>query len=28
MKRRYVTSGEEKWPVSDVIWPEVTWKWQ
>jgi len=25
--RHHVTSGDRKWPVSDVIWPEVTWKW-
>jgi len=22
-----VLSGERKWPGSDFIWPEVTWKW-
>jgi len=22
----YVISGDRKWPGSDVIWPEVTWK--
>jgi len=26
-KWRHVTSGDRKWPGSDVIWPEVTWKW-
>jgi len=26
-KWREVTSGNRKWPRSDVIWPEVTWKW-
>jgi len=26
-KCRHVTSGDLKWPGSDVIWPEVTWKW-
>jgi len=26
-KWRYVTSRHWKWPGSDVIWPEVTWKW-
>jgi len=26
-KWRDVTSGDQKWPGSDVIWPEVTWKW-
>jgi len=26
-KYRHVTSGDRKWPVSDVIWPEVTRKW-
>jgi len=26
-KYRHVTSLDRKWPVSDVIWPEVTWKW-
>jgi len=25
-KWRLVTSGYRKWPGSDVIWPEVTWK--
>jgi len=25
-KWRHVTSGDRKWP-SDVIWPEVSWKW-
>jgi len=24
---RHVTSGDRKWFGSDVIWPEVTWKW-
>jgi len=23
----HVTSGDLKWPGSDFIWPEVTWKW-
>jgi len=23
----HVTLGDRKWPRSDVIWPEVTWKW-
>jgi len=23
----HVTSGDRKWATSDVIWPEVTWKW-
>jgi len=27
-KWRHVTSGDRKWPGSDVIWPEVSWKWQ
>jgi len=26
-KWRHVTSGDTKWPGSDVIRPEVTWKW-
>jgi len=26
-KWRQVTSGDRKWPRTDVIWPEVTWKW-
>jgi len=26
-KWRHVTSGDRKWPRSDVICPEVTWKW-
>jgi len=26
-KWRHVTSGDRKWPWSDVVWPEVTWKW-
>jgi len=26
-KWRRETSGDQKWPGSDVIWPEVTWKW-
>jgi len=26
-KWRHVTSGDHKWPGSDVILPEVTWKW-
>jgi len=25
-KWRHVTSGDWKWPGSDVIWPEATWK--
>jgi len=25
-KLRHVTSGDRKWPGSDVIWPEVTQK--
>jgi len=25
-KWRHVNSGYRKWPESDVIWPEVTWK--
>jgi len=25
-KWRHVTSGDRKWPGSDVIWQEVTWK--
>jgi len=24
---RHVTSADRKWTGSDVIWPEVTWKW-
>jgi len=24
---RHVPSGDRKWPGSDVIWPEITWKW-
>jgi len=27
-KRRHVTSSDCKWLGSDVIWPEVSWKWQ
>jgi len=23
----HVISGDRKWPESDVIWSEVTWKW-
>jgi len=26
-KWHHVTSGDRKWPESDIIWPEVTWKW-
>jgi len=26
-KWRHVNTGNRKWPWSDVIWPEVTWKW-
>jgi len=26
-KWRHVISGDRKWPESDFIWPEVTWKW-
>jgi len=26
-KWRHVTLNDRKWPGSDVIWPEVTWKW-
>jgi len=26
-KWRHVTSGERKWPGSDVIWREATFKW-
>jgi len=26
-KGRHVTSGDRKWPASDIIWPEVTCKW-
>jgi len=26
-KWRHITSGGRKWPGSDVVWPEVTWKW-
>jgi len=26
-KWRHVTSSNRKWPGSDAIWPEVTWKW-
>jgi len=26
-KWRHETSCDRKWPGSDVIWPEVTWKW-
>jgi len=26
-KWRHVALGDRKWPGSDVIWPEVTWKW-
>jgi len=26
-KWRYVTSGDRKWPGSEGIWPELTWKW-
>jgi len=26
-KWRHVTSGNRKWPGSDVIWPELIWKW-
>jgi len=26
-KWRHAISGDRKWPWSDVIWPEVTWKW-
>jgi len=26
-KWRHLTSGDRKWPWSDVIWPEVTCKW-
>jgi len=26
-KWRHVTPADRKWPGSDVIWPEVSWKW-
>jgi len=26
-KWRQMTSGDQKWAVCDVIWPEVTWMW-
>jgi len=26
-KWRHLTSDDQKWPGSDIIWLEVTWKW-